>query len=91
MDWLEGQFDLFYFFRTVLFLFLGTYTVLLTVGSIGRLIGLLAGDGREKEMLRVYVAYQLLTIRVRPLMGELVQILLLVMALALLWWLHALV
>ena len=91
MNWLVDGFDLFYFFRTVLFFFLGTYAVLLTVASLNRVIGLLAGDGCGKEMLRVYVSYQLLSVRLRPLAGELVQIALLVAALALLWWLHSVI
>ena len=81
-------FDLFTFYRTTLFVFLGTYTLLLTISSVWQLVRLLAGPERHKEFLRTYVAYQLLTMRVRPVRGELLQIALLVAALGILAYLH---
>ncbi len=84
-------FDLFAFYRATLFLFLGTYTLLLTVSGVWQLVRLLAGPERHKEFLRTYVAYQLVTMRVRPVRGELLQIAFLVGALGGLWYLHTVI
>jgi len=84
-------FDLFIFFRTALFLFLAVYSLLLLGSSIWRLRVLFAGSDPAKRMLRLYVSYQLLTIRLKPLRGELGQIALWSALLACLWWLHTLI
>ncbi len=84
-------FDLFAFYRTTLFLFLGTYTLLLTISSVWQVVRLLAGPERHKEFLRTYVSYQLLTMRIRPVRGELLQIAALVALLGVVGYLHTLV
>jgi hypothetical protein len=48
----------------------------------------LAGDEQHKRLLRVYLEYQVASVRLRPLVGELVQIGLLVALLATLWFAH---
>jgi hypothetical protein len=83
--------DLFTFFRTTLFIFLGIYSLLLLVTGLLRLKALFSGSDRTKEFLRLYVSYELLTIRLKPLRGELVQIAVLVCVLAGVWWLHTLI
>ena len=85
------EFDLFTFFRTTLFIFLGLYSALLLVSTVWRLRALLSGSDSGKQMLRLYVSYQLLTIRLRPLRGELVQIAFWLTMLGVLWWLHTLI
>ncbi len=84
-------FDLFAFYRMTLFVFLGTYTVLLTVTSIRRLLAALAGDLEHKQFMRTYLAYLLLTARLEPLRGELAQIAFWLTLLLILWRLHPLV
>jgi hypothetical protein len=85
------ELDLFAFFRTTLFVFLGVYSVLLLCSSLWRLWALFAGSDRTKQMLRFYVSYQLATIRLKPLRGELAQIAFWLSMLACLWWLHTLI
>jgi hypothetical protein len=85
------ELDLFIFFRTMLFVFLTVYALLLLISSLWRLWALFAGSDREKQMLRLYISYQLLTIRLKPLRGELVQIAAWLAVLAGLWWLHTLI
>lgn len=84
-----GEFDLFIFFRMMLFVFLTIYTVLMLLGWVRRLIELFSGDDPRKEMLRLYVSYQLLAIRIAPVRGELIQIVFWLAVLALIWRLHA--
>jgi len=83
--------DLFIFFRTLLFLFLGAYSLLLLASGLWRLRLLLSGPQTPRQLLRLYLSYQLLTIRLRPLRGELLQIGLWTLMLCLVWWLHTLV
>jgi hypothetical protein len=85
------DFDLFTFFRSALFLFLGVYSLLLLLSTIGRLHALLSGSDARKQMLRVYLSYQVLTIHVKPFAGELAQIAGWLIVLGMLWWLHRLV
>ena len=86
-----SEFDLFIFFRATLFVFLAVYSVLLLGTSVWRLTALFSGSDPTKRMLRLYVSYQLLTIRLKPLRGELAQIAFWLAALACLWWLHTLI
>lgn len=83
--------DLFTFFRSALFFFLGVYSLLLLISTIGRLRTLLSGGDTRKQMLRVYLSYQVLTIHVKPLADELAQIAGWLILLGILWWLHWLV
>jgi hypothetical protein len=85
------ELELFTFFRTMLFVFLAAYSILLLSTSIWRLTALFSGSDPKKQMLRLYVSYQLLTIRLRPIRGELIQIAFWLMVLGSLWWLHTLV
>jgi hypothetical protein len=87
----HGEFDLFIFFRMTLFVFVGIYSILMLLSTIRRLIALLAGDDPRKNMLRLYVSYNLLTIRIAPLRGELIQIAFWSAGLLLVWWLHTLI
>ena len=87
---MTGEIDVFILYRTALFFFLGTYTLLLTTTTVVRLVGVLSGTQRSKELLRLYVAYQLLSVRLRPLAGELFQISLYLAALLAIWRLHKL-
>ena len=85
------EFDLFIFFRTTLLVFLTVYSVLLLGSSVWRVMVLFTGSDPAKEMLRLYVSYQLLTIRLKPVRGELAQIAFWLLVLASLWRLHALI
>lgn len=85
------ELELFTFFRTILFVFLAAYSILLLSTSIWQLTALFSGSDPKKQMFRLYVSYQLLTIRLRPLRGELIQIAFWLMVLGSLWWLHTLV
>jgi hypothetical protein len=82
------ELDLFILFRTLLFIFLTIYSILLMVSGLWQVRALLRGDDPTHDMLRVYVSYQLLTIRIKPLRGELARIAFWVAMLGVLWWLH---
>lgn len=86
-----SQLDPFYLFRTMLFVGLSVYYILATSVTIWRLVTLLRGRDRAHRLLRTVVSYQLVTIRLRPLAGELVQIGFLIVVLVVLWWAHGLV
>lgn len=86
-----GATDPFLVFRTTLFVGVAVYTVLTTTGTIWRLVAVLRGDDPRKRLLRTYLGYQLATVRLRPLSGELVQLGIWVFVLAVLWYLHRLV
>jgi hypothetical protein len=83
-----AEVDLFILFRTALFVFLTTYAVLVLISLAWRLRELLGGADQRRQTMRLYVSYQLATIRVKPLRGELVQIGFWLAALGILWWLH---
>ncbi|MFQ5807907.1 MAG: hypothetical protein ACE5I3_15790 [Phycisphaerae bacterium] len=85
------KFDLFIFFRTTLLVFLTIYSLLLLSSGIWRLGALFAGSDSTRQMLRLYVSYQLLTIRLKPVRSELSQIVFWLLMLACLWWLHTLI
>jgi hypothetical protein len=85
------ELDLFAFFRSTLVVFLTIYSLLLLSSGIWRLVGLFRGSDQSKQMLRLYVSYQMLTIRLAPLRGELIQIAFWLALLALLSWLHTLI
>lgn len=86
-----AEFDLFIFFRTTLVIFLTTYALLVLGSTVWRLKRLFAGDDPSRQMLRLYVSYQMLTIRLAPLRAELVQIGFWSLVLVCVWWLHRLV
>lgn len=85
------EFDLFIFFRTTLVIFLTIYSLLLLSSTVWRLTALLSGSDPRKQMLRLYVSYQLLAIRLGPARGELAQIAFWLLMLGSLWWLHTLI
>ncbi len=84
--WLDS--DPFYVFRTLLGVFLTIYFVLWMTTFVWRLAGVLSGDDPRKKLLRTYLQYQLVSIRLRPLAGELFEIAIWLAMLAGLWWLH---
>jgi hypothetical protein len=82
------EIDPFRIFRTTLFIALAVYTLLTTASTIWQVTIVLRGSDPDKRLLRTYLAYQLLSFRLRPLAGELVQIMFWITALLGLWWLH---
>jgi hypothetical protein len=85
------EFDLFVFFRSTLVVFFTIYSVLLLCSSVWRLVAMFRGIDQTRQMLRLYVSYQLLTIQPKPVRGELVQIAFWLLILGGLSWSHALV
>jgi hypothetical protein len=85
-----ADFDAFYLFRTTLFIAVSVFTVVTfaeTVIGLGRLLG---GAEPHRQMLRKYLAYQVLSVRLAPLKGELALLGLWSLILLLLWFLHRL-
>jgi hypothetical protein len=80
--------DPFVMFRTALFIALAAYYVISTVTMITRGVVLLAGTDPRKRLLRTYLSYLLVTIRLRPLAGELLQIAVWTAVLLLLYGMH---
>ena len=80
--------DAFYLFRNLLFVALTVYTVITMAHTAWQVGRLLHGDDPRRRLLRVYLSYQLLSFRVQPLWGELLQIAFWCTILAWLWWLH---
>lgn len=85
------EFDLFLFFRSTLVVFFTIYSVLLLSSGIWRLVVLLRGSDQTRQMLRLYLSYQLLTIGPKPVRGELVQIAFWLLILGALGWSHRLI
>lgn len=85
------EFDLFTFFRTTLFVFLTIYAALTLLSASRRTIHLLGGADPRKDLLRLYVSYHLVTIRLAPLRAELIQISLWLVLLLLISRFHALI
>ncbi len=84
------ELDAFQVFRTMLFVAVTVYTVIVTVESAVRVAALLAGRDPKRRLLRAYVGYNLVTFRVAPLAGELLQIAFWATILLVFWWLHTL-
>ena len=80
--------DPFAVYRTTLFVALAVYTVLTTAGTAWRVTVLLRGNDPQRRLLRAYLSYQLVSFRLRPLAGELLQIAFWCTILLCLWWLH---
>jgi hypothetical protein len=83
------ELDPFKVFRSTLFLFLAIYGVLTLWSAAWRVRRLLAGTDPGKRLLRTYLAYQVVTVRLRPVGGELLQIGFWLALLVIIWWLHA--
>ncbi len=61
-------------FTQTLFIALTLYLIVSTFVTVRYLWGIFSGDDPARRLLRAYLSYQLLTFRVRPLLGELGQI-----------------
>ncbi len=85
------DFDLFILFRMLLVVFLTIYTVLTLISAGWRIYDLFTGDDPSKRMLRLYVSYHLVTIRLAPVRDELCQTTGWLLLLLGLWWLHSLI
>ncbi len=83
--------DAFQLFRTMLFIGVTVYTVVVTLESALRAVALLAGRDPTRRLLRAYIGYNLLSFRIAPLAGELLQIAFWTTILLTLWWLHTLI
>jgi hypothetical protein len=81
--------DPFNVFRTAVFVGVTTYTVLALAGTMMRLAAILRGSDPEKRLLRAVLSYELVSMRLRPLLGELWQLAFWSAALLGIWWLHA--
>lgn len=80
--------DVFYSFRWILGCALGGYFVLTIVLAVSRLAGALRGSGRTQDFARLCASYAVVSIRVRPVSGELVEIAIWLAVLAFLWGAH---
>ncbi|MFO0840073.1 MAG: hypothetical protein U1D55_16320 [Phycisphaerae bacterium] len=80
--------DVFEVYRTALFLALTIYYAIVTVASAWQVALLLRGNDQARRFLRVYLGYQLLSIRIRRFAPELVQMAAWTIALGLLYWAH---
>ena len=80
--------DLFTFFRTVVFIFAGAYALAMTAAGAWQIWTLLHGREPHQRLLHRYVSYQVATVRIGPLAGELVQIGLWSAVLGFIWWMH---
>jgi hypothetical protein len=65
--------DPFLIFRTCIFVAVGVYTGLTMLGTIFKMVQILSGTDPRKRLLRTYLSYQLLAIRIRPLAASIVQ------------------
>lgn len=81
--------DLFEFYRTLLFIILTVYTTAMTISMIGQAGWLLTSQDRSAAILRKYLLLMILRLRLGPLGGELLQILLLGAIFLGILWLHA--
>ncbi len=82
--------DPFAVYRTALFVALSAYYLVTTAGAAWQVAVLLRGREPHKSLLRLYLSYQLLSVRLRPLRGELLQIAFWGTMLAVMYWLHEL-
>jgi hypothetical protein len=77
--------DPFLVFSTLLTLFVTAYYTLVTTMTVRETVRLLRGQDPGRRLLRLYLSYQLVTLRIRPLAGELLQIAVWLAILALIW------
>lgn len=82
------ELDPFNAFRTAIFVGVGAYTLASLTGTAVHVAAFLRRDDAATRFVRRYLSYQLVTIRLRPLAGELIQIALLAAGLAAIWWAH---
>lgn len=82
------ELDLFEFFSAIVFVFVTIYyTLVFTFAGIN-IARILRGEDSHKRLLRTYISYQLATVRVVPLLSELLQILLWCLILVGIWYLY---
>lgn len=84
------RFDPFVFYRTALFVGLAIWTTGTMMLSALYWWRWFQGETREKRLARAYAQQLLVSARVKPLMGELVQIVFWTVLLVLLWYAHTL-
>lgn len=78
----------FYVFRTALFVALTAYTIVTMAGTAWHLARVLRGSDPRRRLLRVYLSYQLLSFRLKPLRTELLQIGFWFIVLMAIWYAH---
>lgn len=86
-----GDTDFFGVYCLTLYAGIIVYTVVAMGLTAVETAALLRGDEPQRRLLRSYLLYLLVSVRLRPLAGELIQVALLAAALGALWWLHGLV
>ncbi len=82
------ELDLFFTFRTAMFVGVAIYSGISLAGTLWFVVSFLRSDGAQMRFVRRYVTYQLASVRIAPLSGELCQIALLLGALGSVWWAH---
>jgi hypothetical protein len=80
--------DPFTVFRTALFAGVAAYTLLTAASTIWRVAVVLRGNDPRARLLRTYLSYQLVSVRLRPLAGELLEVTSWLAVLLGLCWLH---
>lgn len=83
-----GDTDFFGVYCLTLYAGIIVYTVVSAGMTAVQTAALLRGAEPQRRLLRTYLLYLLVSVRLRPLAGELAQIGLLTAALGGLWWLH---
>ena len=86
-----GDTDFFGVYCLTLYAGIIVYTVVSVGLTAVETTALLRGNEAHRRLLRTYLLYLLVSVRLRPLAGELAQIVLLAALLLGLWWLHTLV
>ena len=83
-----AELDLFFTFRTAMFVGVAVYAGISLAGTLWFVVSFLRSDDAHMRFVRRYVTYQLASVRIAPLSGELFQIVLLLGALGSVWWAH---
>lgn len=82
------ELDLFFTFRTAMFVGVAIYSGISLAGTLWFVVSFLRSDDAHMRFVRRYVTYQLASVRIAPLSGELFQIALVLGALGSVWWAH---
>lgn len=88
MTWFGYELDLFELYSAALFIFVMIYYALVFGFAGWHVARILRGADKHKRLLRTYITYQLVTVRVAPLATELLQILLWCFILTGIWYLY---
>jgi len=83
-----SEYDLFDVYRWLLLVILSIYSILVIGSSILGAARAVSGVAPHQRLLRTYLTYQLLTIRLRPAAGELRQIAAWLALLLVIWYAH---